>query len=228
MGRAKFSQMDFLTAAQAIAAAQGPAAVTIASITARLGAPTGSFYHRFASRNVLLGELWLRTVLDFQAGLNAALDGGDGLRAALHTPAWVRAHPDDARLLLLYDRRDFVQGEWPAELRDRVAEMTQRMEAGALRRARVIFGRHGREEVRLAQFLISEGSGRRRAPAPRPPRTAAAARRPDRSAPPIAPSSPTTGRGDANPGDRRRESTIDRGASPSTAVRTRSRPTRWR
>jgi AcrR family transcriptional regulator len=156
MGHPKFSQEDFFGAAVAIASEHGPAAVTIASITARLKAPTGSFYHRFASRNVLLGELWLRTVLDFQEGLDAALDAGDGLRAALHTPAWVRAHLDDARLLLLYDRRDFVQGEWPAELRDRVAEMTQRMEAGSLRRARVIFGRPGREEVRLAQFLISE------------------------------------------------------------------------
>jgi AcrR family transcriptional regulator len=156
MGQAKFSQMDFLTAAQAIAAAEGPAAVTIASISARLGAPTGSFYHRFASRNVVLGELWLGTVLDFREGISAALDAGDGLRAALHTPAWVRAHPDNARLLLMYDRKDFVQGEWPEALRERVSEMTQRMEAGSLRQARVIFGEDGREEVRLAQFLISE------------------------------------------------------------------------
>jgi len=156
MGHPKFSQEDFFGAVAAIASAHGPAAVTIASITARLKAPTGSFYHRFASRNVLLGELWLRMVLDFQEGLNAALDAGDGLRAALHTPAWVRAHLADAQLLLLYDRSDFVQGEWPAELRDRVADMTQRMEAGSLRRASVIFGRHGPEEVRLAQFLISE------------------------------------------------------------------------
>ena len=156
MGHAKFSQMDFLTAAQAIAAAQGPAAVTIASITARLGAPTGSFYHRFASRNVVLGELWLRTVLDFQEGIGAALEAGDGLRAALHTPAWVRAHLDNARLLLMYDRRDFVQGEWPEELRERVAEMTERMEAGSRQRARVVFGADGREEVLLAQFLIAE------------------------------------------------------------------------
>jgi AcrR family transcriptional regulator len=156
MGHAKFSQIDFLSAAQAIAAAQGPAAATIASITARLGAPTGSFYHRFASRDVVLGELWLRTVLDFQAGIGAALEAGDGLRAALHTPAWVRAHPDNARLLLMYDRRDFVQGKWPQELRERVAEMTGRMEAGSRQRARVIFGADGREEVRLAQFLIAE------------------------------------------------------------------------
>jgi AcrR family transcriptional regulator len=156
MGHAKFSQTDFLAAALAIAAAEGPAAVTIASIAARLKAPTGSFYHRFASRNVLLGELWLRTVLDFQEGIKSALDSGDGLRAALHTPTWVRAHLDNARLLLLYDRKDFVQGEWPEELRGRVAEMTQRMEAGSLLRARVIFGEDGPEEVRLAQFLIAE------------------------------------------------------------------------
>jgi AcrR family transcriptional regulator len=156
MGHAKFSQADFFSAALAITSAQGPAAVTIASITERLKAPTGSFYHRFASRDALLGELWLQTVLDFQQGVSAALEAGDALRAALHTPAWARTHLDGARLLLLYDRKDFVQGEWPEQLRARVADMAQRMEAGSQRRARVIFGKDGREEVRLAQFLISE------------------------------------------------------------------------
>ena len=156
MGRAKFSERDFLAAALAIAATKGPAAVTVASITAQLKAPTGSFYHRFASRNVLLGALWLRTVIDFQQGVSAALDADDGLRAALHTPTWARANLDRACLLLLYDRDDFVQGEWPEELRERVAEMTQRMQTGSLRAARVIFGRDGPEEVRLARFLIAE------------------------------------------------------------------------
>lgn len=156
MGRAKFSQTDFLTAALAIAAERGPPAVTVASITERLSAPTGSFYYRFASRNVLLGALWLRTVLDFQQGITAALDAGDGLGAALHTPAWARAHLDEARLLLLYDRADFGQGEWPEELRERVAAMTRGMEAGAARFARLAFGQDGPEEVRLAQFLIAE------------------------------------------------------------------------
>ena len=104
----------------------------------------------------MLGELWLRAVRDFQEGIGAALDAGDGLAAALHTPAWVRGHLDNARLLLMYDRKDFVQGEWPEELRERVAEMTRRMEAGSRQRARAIFGEDGREEVRLAQFLISE------------------------------------------------------------------------
>ena len=140
----------------AIIAERGVSEVTVAAVSERLGSPTGSFYHRFASRDVLLGSLWLRAVLQFQTGIGAALDGGDGLKAALHTPAWVRDHPDEARLLLLYDRKDFLQGEWPRELRERVAEMTRRIEAGSRRWARVIFGKVGHDEVRLAQFLISE------------------------------------------------------------------------
>ena len=156
MGHPKFSQEDFLGAALAIIAERGVVGVTVASVSERLGSPTGSFYHRFASRDVLLGSLWLRAVLEFQMGISAALDAGDGLKGALHTPAWVRKHPDEACLLLLHDRKDFLKGEWPAELRERVAEMTQRIEAGSRRWARVIFGKEGREEIRLAQFLISE------------------------------------------------------------------------
>src|SRR5947207_9920918 len=141
MGHAKFSEEDFYAAALSIAAEQGLPAVTVASISARLKSPTGSFYHRFASLEVLLGELWLRAVLDFQAGIGAVHDAGDGLAAALHTPAWARRHLDKARLLLLYDRRDFVAGEWPEQLRARVAEMTTRMEAASPRWARIIFGK---------------------------------------------------------------------------------------
>ena len=157
MGRAKFDDGDFLDAALAIAAERGPGAVTVGSIAERLKAPVGSFYHRFASRDLLLGELWLRTVLDFQQGMIAALDEGDGLRAALHTPAWVRGHLDEARLLLLYHRDDFVQGGgWPAALRDGVAAETERMETGFARFAHLVFGRAGPDEVRRAQFLLAE------------------------------------------------------------------------
>jgi len=156
MGRAKFDEADFRGAALAIAAERGPLAATVGSIIERLGAPTGSFYHRFASRDVLLGELWLQAVLDFQQGITAALDAGDGLRAALHTPAWSREHLDEARLLLLYHRDDFVQGEWPPALRERVAAQTERMAGGFARAARLIFGRAGPDELRRAQFLLAE------------------------------------------------------------------------
>lgn len=156
MGRPKYEEGDFLDAALALAAERGPSVVTVGSIADRLNAPVGSFYHRFASRDLLLGELWLRIVVDFQQGITAALDAGDGLRAALHTPAWVRQHLDEARLLLLYHRNDFIQGEWPEALRGGVAAQTGRMEAGFARFARLVFGQAEADELRRAQFLLAE------------------------------------------------------------------------
>jgi AcrR family transcriptional regulator len=104
MGRAKFDHAGFLAAARDLAAERGPGAVTIDTVTERLKAPKGSFYYRFASRDALLGELWLTTVLAYQEGFVAAIEARDGLGAALHTPAWARRHLDDARLLLLHMR----------------------------------------------------------------------------------------------------------------------------
>jgi AcrR family transcriptional regulator len=156
VARTKFDETDFKGAALAIAAERGPLAVTVGSITERLKAPTGSFYHRFASRDVLLGELWLEMVLDFQQGTTAALDAEDPLAAALHTPAWVRKHLDEGRLLLLYHRDDFVQRGWPQTLRDRVAAQTEQMAGGFARAARLTFGRAGPDEIRRAQFLLAE------------------------------------------------------------------------
>src|SRR5215475_14821564 len=125
MGRPHFDNAGFLAAARALASERGPAAVTVDSVTQRLKAPKGSFYYRFASRDALLGELWLTTVLAYQEGFVAAIDKGDGLGAALHTPAWARRHLDDARLLMLYTRHDFVQGDWPAPLKHGVANQAE-------------------------------------------------------------------------------------------------------
>src|SRR5688500_18253929 len=55
----KFSAAQILDTAATLVAADGPGAATIGAISARLKAPSGSIYHRFASRDVLLGRLWL-------------------------------------------------------------------------------------------------------------------------------------------------------------------------
>ncbi|MGA3005242.1 MAG: helix-turn-helix domain-containing protein [Acetobacteraceae bacterium] len=156
MAHPAFDNSDFLAAALALAAEHGPSAVTVAAISARLKAPTGSFYHRFASRDALLAQLWFDTVVGFQEGIEAALDAGDGLRAALHTPAWVREHLDEGRLLLLYHRDDFVHGDWPQALRDGLAEQGRRGEARLRKFARETFGRAGPNEIRRAQFVLAE------------------------------------------------------------------------
>jgi AcrR family transcriptional regulator len=156
MGRALFDNAGFLAAARALASERGPSVVTVDSVTQRLGAPKGSFYHRFASRDALLGELWLKTVLAYQEGFVAAIEAGNGLAAALHTPVWARLHLDDARLLLLYSRHDFVQGDWPADLKRGVRDQTRRVEACLAGFARGAFGRAGPAQLQRAAFVLAE------------------------------------------------------------------------
>jgi AcrR family transcriptional regulator len=128
MGRpALYPAQQILDTAARLAAADGPAGSTIGAIASALGAPTGSIYHRFGSRDVLLAELWLQTVESFQVGFQAALVGPEpreaGLQGALYTPQWVRAHPAPARLLLLHRREDFLPGGWPSEVSQRAADL---------------------------------------------------------------------------------------------------------
>jgi AcrR family transcriptional regulator len=156
MRRPLFDTGSFLTAARSLAYERGPAAVTVDSVIARLKAPKGSFYYRFASRDALLGELWLDTVLSYQQGFAEAIDAGDGLTAALHTPRWARLHLDDARLLLLFSRHDFVQGDWPAALKRGVADQAQRFEACLRGFAKQAFGRAGPPQFRRAAFVLAE------------------------------------------------------------------------
>jgi AcrR family transcriptional regulator len=156
MTRPSFGHAAFLTAARDIAAQNGPAAVTVSSVTERLGAPSGSFYYRFPSRDVLLAELWLATALAFQQGFVAAIKAGDRLTAALHTPVWVRAHLDDACVFLLHHRDDFVQGGWPAALTARVAQQARRVDACYKRFARDAFGGANAERLRLARFVLAD------------------------------------------------------------------------
>jgi len=156
MGNARFLPKDFLAAARHIAVESSPAQVTVDSVVERLKAPKGSFYHRFASRDLLLGELWIITVLDYQTGFVTAIEEGDALGAALHMPAWVRRNLDDARLLLLYSRHDFVAGKWPEPLVKSVREQAQRFEGCIERVARQIWGGADKRSLRLAQFVLAD------------------------------------------------------------------------
>lgn len=132
MGRpAKFRTGQILDAALAITARDGPEAATMAAIAAGLGAPTGSLYHRFGSRDLLLATLWTRCVRAFQDGFVTALDAGDAEAAALHTPRWCRQRPAEAAVLLLH-RREELAARWPAELGTELETLNEQV-AAALR-----------------------------------------------------------------------------------------------
>jgi len=152
--RAKFSTDQFLEAALTLVADHGPAAVTVSAVAGSVRAPIGSVYHRFVSRDTLLAELWLRTVESFQQDFLGALANGDGLQAALHTPRWVRAHPREGRVALLYRREELTSGKWPGEVKERAERLTRELDRGVSEFARRLFGSVTDRTLRRTCFAL--------------------------------------------------------------------------
>jgi AcrR family transcriptional regulator len=119
----KFGDDRILDAALEVFSRDGPRGVTMAAVARELGAPSGSLYYRFASRDHLLAELWLRTVELFQSALIGQVAGGEAVEtitnAAVWVVRWCRAHPHEGRLLQLYRREDLVDGPFPSSLAKR-------------------------------------------------------------------------------------------------------------
>ena len=110
-----------------LVADRGPQAVTVAAVAKEAGAPTGSIYHRYRSREQLLAELWMDVVEAFQSAfvetLARADDVASAVEAARFMKSWTLDHPLEARLLLLHRRQDFVSGDWPPDLAARAAAL---------------------------------------------------------------------------------------------------------
>lgn len=153
---AKFTDDGILDAA--LRRITGGEGATVASIAAEIGAPTGSIYHRFPSRDVLLARLWLRTVGQFQDELLAVLDDPDpvaagraGVRFFLR---WCREHLAEAQLLLLHRREDLLAEGWPPEVRDQAAAIAEQLDDGMRTFTRRRLGGLGQAEQRRAAFAL--------------------------------------------------------------------------
>jgi AcrR family transcriptional regulator len=135
---AKFTEGQILDAALRLVAEGGPGAATIAGIAGLMGAPVGSIYHRFTSRDLLLARLWIRTVKGFQGGFIQALGADDldeaALGAALYNVDWTREHLQEARVLLLYRREELAE-RWPEELGEELASINADVEAAVVNHA---------------------------------------------------------------------------------------------
>ena len=156
--KSRFSTAQILDATATLVAADGPGAATIGAIGALLKAPSGSIYHRFASRDVLLGRLWLSKAAFFQNRFTEALLHADaakaGLEAALSLPRSVRADFASARIMLLHRRDDFLAGEWPADMAEEAAQLRQQVDAAVKSMARRLFARTSAELLRLTTFAM--------------------------------------------------------------------------
>jgi AcrR family transcriptional regulator len=158
MGRpAKYNTEQILDATAQLVAEGGPGLATVAGIAERLGAPTGSIYHRFNSRDLLLARLWIRTVQRSQEGGVAAISQADvkkaAIDAALHVPRWSRSNLDEACVLLLY-RREQLAEQWPAELGDELASLNDPLKAAIRSFVRRRFGSVTKANLEMTSFAL--------------------------------------------------------------------------
>lgn len=159
MGRpARFDGTAILSGAKRVSAEVGPQNLTIAAVAERSGAPVGSIYHRYESRDEILASLWLGIVEDFQERFLGALEGSDpvrsGLAAVRYVCDWVREHPLEARLLLLHRREDFACDRWPAGYRRRARLLARRATESLRAYALRLAGRDGAAELREVRFAL--------------------------------------------------------------------------
>lgn len=133
---------------------RGPSAATIAEIAGHTGAPTGSLYYRFASRDVLLGSLWLELVERFQSGFVRTLGRDGGLSAALYTPSYARERPREARVLLLHRRGDFADTRWPPGFGERAATLGDELDEALRAFTRRTLGEDSLDTVRRVSFAL--------------------------------------------------------------------------
>lgn len=155
---AKHPPAQILDAAAAIVARDGPSAATIGAIGHAIGAPSGSIYHRFRTRDELLGALWLRTARRFQDAFAEELRRPDaveaGLHAALSIPRLARADLQAARIMLLYRREDFLSGQWRPELVTEAERLGAQARDGINAFARRLFGEPTRAQRDAAVFAL--------------------------------------------------------------------------
>jgi AcrR family transcriptional regulator len=156
----KFDEDQIVAAAGRLIARHGPSGATIGAIARAVGAPTGSIYHRFDSRDVLLAEVWLGAAAAFQSSfferLASAAPRKAGLAAALYMVQRVREQPQEARLLLLHRREDFVDRGWPAAMRRRAEQLGQQVESELRAFTRRLCGREDARSVRSVAYAVVE------------------------------------------------------------------------
>jgi AcrR family transcriptional regulator len=165
-----------LDAVTRLAAVNGPAAATVQAISAATGAPVGSLYHRFESRDALLAQAWLRAAEAFFSEFISAVDDSEtieqGVRAALVTPRWARGNLLSAALIVSHRRQEFMSAGALTAQRE-AAEALARQLGASVRAfaARIgIADGAGIARCRYALVGIADGAVRMYLPDRAPPR----------------------------------------------------------
>jgi AcrR family transcriptional regulator len=157
-----------LDAARDLLLEQGSRSATIEAIADASGAPTGSIYHRFGSRDELIARLWIRAVYRSQASFVTALEQDDPREAALAGAMSIidfcEEHPADAQLLAAFRREDLIRAVPKGALADELEELNRPLERAVVQLARRLYGSRTRaalDRTLLAVFDLPYGAARR-------------------------------------------------------------------
>jgi AcrR family transcriptional regulator len=157
-----------LDAARDLLLGEGSRSATMEAIAAASGAPTGSIYHRFRSRDELITRLWTRAVYRSQASFIGAMEQEDAREAALAAAISIidfcEEHPADAQLLAAFRREDLLSAAPKGALAQELEELNRPVERAVVQLAVRLYGRRTRTAVDrtiLAVFDLPYGAARR-------------------------------------------------------------------
>lgn len=155
---AKFTDEDLLDAARESVFTHGRGA-TIGDIAATAGAPVGSIYHRFGSREELLIRLWVREIRRFQRGVFEATASGDAGAAledaAVHVPRYCRRHPAEAFALTLY-RQGVAAEKAPGALQREVEQLNDDLQEVMARLTSRYYGRATQHRLQIVRMACQQ------------------------------------------------------------------------
>lgn len=147
----------------------GSSAATIAAIVAATGAPSGSIYHAFGSRENLLVRLWVRAAQRSQVRFLDAAEVAPDARAAVIGAAlsvfdFAREQFPDARLLASMRREDLLGSTVDPNLARTLEELNRPLARALGKLTMDLTGRRtaaARDAVALAAIDLPHGAIRR-------------------------------------------------------------------
>jgi AcrR family transcriptional regulator len=157
-----------LDAARDLLLGAGSRGATLEAIADVSGAPTGSIYHRFGSRDELIARLWIRAVYRSQASFVAALEREDpkgaALAAAMSIIDFCEEHPGDAQLLVAFRREDLIRVVPNGTLADELETLNRPLKRAIVRLALRLYGSRSRaalDRTFLVTLDLPYGAARR-------------------------------------------------------------------
>lgn len=167
MGRPRLHDQGAILDAAEELVAHTPEALTIRSLAARTGAPSGSLYHAFGSRSALLGTMWLRAARLFLARQRQAVDKalsapGDAdtnavqatIAAAMTIADLRKDRPNTAGLLTTHRRERLLEEELPKPLAADLQALDRELRGLLRTLAQALWGRTDRPAIETVAVCV--------------------------------------------------------------------------